>query len=581
MYSITKIDTGEAFEDLRDDWERLAGLTEHPNVFSSFDWIYSWWQAFGDQYRLYILVARDQGDTVGIAPLMITESRFLGRTRRVVRFIGTPEIDYGDFLGADKPEITKQVVRHLREHSADWTDISLSQISERSGTVEPLRAALKSEGIAHRLIEIEACSSFVFEGDDSERAKYDPRRNKGLKSSINYFKRNGGLELVELTDPAEISKELYGLFNCHVNRWRNTATPSFFLQRRFCDFFQTMTDRLAPRGRLSVLLLKHNGLNLAYQFNFTYNGTAYLYTLTHNVFHRRRAPGVVINYFARKHYVRAGFKELDFVRGGQAHKSRLTNRQYQNYKIRVYSSLLPRNVTRWYDKSKTTSLFERLANSRPLTNFRDRLALHYHEQGVGGLLKKAVSKLASFVVDLKIVCMFRFEGPAKVSIKARLPVEVKMLGPEHVDEIASFLGIQADSQRYRTLIERFEKDADCFASYYHGHIACMGWGVYHEDRNPVTGFSALPMRKQVLFSDGFTSPVLRGQKLRPHLMAYQLNYYQKKGLQCITAVYRHNQPSIKVVKGLHFKKIRSVRQLKILGLNVLRPRAITVSNKEG
>jgi len=579
MYTVTRIDTDTAFEALRDDWVGLSRQTEHPNIFGTFDWLYTWWCTFGDEHRLYLLVIRRDRDVVGIAPLMLTSRVSLGRPRRTIRFIGTPEIDYGDFLGADKAEISRQVVRFLITNRSDWTDIDLTQISERSSTVDPLRQALEAERVRCRLIKIETCSSFVFEGTEAERAVFNPRRDKGLKSDINYFNRNGQLKLIEHTDPKKITGELYGLFQCHVNRWHNTATPSFFLNRRYCDFYQALTDSLAPRNGISMLVLKHEGLNLAYQFNFKLDGTTYLYTLTHNVFLRRRAPGVIINYFARKHYVQAGFAELDFVRGSQGHKSRLTNRTYQNYQIRVYSSFIPRTLTRLYDWSKTTSLIQWITKKRNLKNLRDRIGLHYRQQGIGGLLKKAIVKTASLVVDSKVVCMFRFEGTPDFSIKAGVPVEIRLLGPEDINAIASFLGIQVGSPRYQTLIERFEKDADCFASFYHGSIACMGWGLYHEDRNPVTGFSALPTKRQVLFSDGFTSPILRGRHLRPHLMVHQLNHYQRKELQCITAIYQHNSPSIRVVEGLHFKKVESVRQLRILGLNILRPRAVTVPDK--
>jgi CelD/BcsL family acetyltransferase involved in cellulose biosynthesis len=576
MYTVTRIDSNEAFEALRADWDRLFARTEHHNVFGTFDWLHTWWQTFGNEHGLYLLVIRQDKDIVGIAPLMITLSTFLGRPKKTIRFIGTPEIDYGDFLGADKTEIAQQVVGYLVDNGSDWTDIDLSQISERSSTVDPLRKALKAARIRYRLIRIETCSSFVFEGSETDRANFDPRRDKGLKSDINYFKRTGQLELIELTEPEEITRELYGLFHCHTNRWQQTSTPSFFLQNRYCDFYQTLTDRLAPGGGISMLILKHDGLVLAYQFNFALDGTTYLYTLTHNVFHRRRAPGMIINYFARKNYVRGGYAELDFVRGAQGHKSRMTNHSYQNYQIRVYSSLIPRTLTRWYDQAKATDLFQGIVKSRRLKDLRDRVVLHYRQQGIGGLIKKALSKIASAVIDTKVVYIFRYEGTPDISVDARLPVEIRKLGPKDTDEIASFLGLQAGSSRYQTLVERFEKDADCFASLYNGRIACIGWGLYHEDRNPVTGFSALPTRKQVLFSDGFTSPVLRGRRLRPHLMVHQLNHYQRKGLKCITAIYRRNTPSIRVVEGLHFKKVKSVRQLRVLGVNVLHPRAVTV-----
>lgn len=575
-FKVTRIDTNEAFEALRDDWQRLSDQTEHRNVFGTFDWLHTWWQVFGDQHRLYILAVHRGPELIGIAPLMITPARPLKKT---VRFIGTPEIDYGDFLGTDKSEIARQVIRYLCDYSTEWTDIDLSQISERSATIEPLRKALDEAHVRHRLIPIETCSSFVFEGTEKERVAFNPRQNKGLKGDINFFKRTGKLELVELTDPDHISHELYGLFHCHVNRWQDTATPSFFRDRRYCDFFYALTERLAPRGMISMLVLKHDHLRLAYQFNFKHAGTTYLYTLTHNVFQQRRAPGMVINYFARKHYVRDGAAELDFVRGGQAHKSRLTNRQYQNYQIRVYSGAFQQALTRWYDKAKAAAIFQSIVRSRKLKGFRDHVVLHYRQQGIGGFLRKAISKLASLIVDTKVVYMFRYEGDLDVKVEAGVPVENRMLGPQDIDEIASFLGIQAGSPRYQTLVERFEKDADCFASFHNGHIACMGWGLYHEDRNPATGFSALPTKKQVLFSDGFTTPVLRGRHLRPHLMVHQLNHYHRKGLQCITAIYRRNTPSIRVIESLHFKRVKAVRQLKILGVNILLPRAVTVPDR--
>ncbi len=576
MYAASRIDSVREFEQLETVWDQLLDQSEHPNIFQTFDWLHTWWQVFGEEHQLYLLTFRESDKIVGLAPLMISGSRMGIRRRRTVRFIGTPEMDYGNFIGPDPEGIASSVVEYLTNHSSDWTDIDLTQISERTSTADHLASSLRKERLPFRVLPIETCSAYIFEGTESERAEFNPRKNKGLKSSMNFFNRTEELVLEDVRDKSETKQLLPVLFQYHANRWNETPSPSFFLEPRYRAFYLALADRLTQKGYTSMLALKQGQLPLAYQFNFIYRHTVYMYTLTHNVFHHKRAPGAIINYMAQRHYVRENFAELDFLRGAQSHKTGLTNQTKYNYQVRVYRGRLRRAAAERYDRMKTTGIIQKAKKNRRLMNVHAKTASFLRREGVSNLLRKLVSKAFSWLWSSETVIMFSSTGSHDSSPQPTIDIEIRKLTEKDLPEIATFLGVVAESERFRILGERFEENADCFASLHNGQIVCIGWGLHHEDHNPLTGFSALPRRKQVLLSDGYTSPLFRGMRLRPHLMAHQLDHYQREGLQCITAIDKSNTASIKVVERLRFKKAKSVRQLSILGLNVLRPRAVTV-----
>ncbi len=93
---IEIIKTQEDFLTLKPDWDRLAkGLTP----ISQFDWAYQWWQHFQQGNNLLILVAKQNNQIVGIAPLYLTKERiFKIFSLKKLCFLGGNTNDYNDFL---------------------------------------------------------------------------------------------------------------------------------------------------------------------------------------------------------------------------------------------------------------------------------------------------------------------------------------------------------------------------------------------------------------------------------------------------------------------------------------------------
>ncbi len=562
--TIRRISTREDLDRLETVWNDLVGQNAYPTVFQTFEWLTAWWEAFGADHSLYVLAIEHGARVIGLAPLMLTESSRFGKRRKVIEFIGAPQADYGDFIGPDNELIAEETLAYLRNNRRDWTEISLSEVSDRSITVNLLKNNLAAESTPFLVRESETCHSFVFEGNDSEREDFSPKRSKRLRRSINWFTRKGPLELEEIRDPEKLKKVLPDFFHNHVVRWKDTFRPSMFLEADHRVFYETLVNKLSPRGRISFFVLRFEGQPIAYEFNFLYRNRSGHYTIAHDRLYHDRSVGRIINHKIRDYYVKGGVEELDFSRGAHEYKNTLSNRSNVNYQVRVFPHRQALRLARWYGSLKSIAPVQRLINNRKFRETRQHFAWLRNTYGLRELMAKGLQKVWRKILDCRTIYVFGFAGCPSVP-EARLEVTFARLDESNLDEIASFAGAVAGSEGYQNLARRLGGDADCFAACLHGRIVCIGWGLRRRDVDPETGFSIEPDRKQVILSGGYTSPVARGRGVRPWLMARQLDFYRSQGLAAVVAVDKDNPSSLRVMEKLGFKRLGVFRRIRLFG----------------
>lgn len=574
-HSVRRVTTLEALHELAPVWDEFVEKSNPPNIFQTFDWLLAWWEAYGSDHSLYVLAVESDGQPTGFAPLMLTEWRGARGQRKVIQFIGTPQADYGDFVGPDKKLVIETVLDYLRDHRGDWTEVDLIEIPERSGSVEVLQELLDARSTPHLTRISEYCYSFVYEGDNSERANFDPRKSKRLRRSLNWYTRRGNLELTEIRDGDALEKIMSGFFHTHIVRWRDTFRPSMFLERQHRRFYRALARRLAPLGRISFFVLSFDGHPIAYEFNFLYCNRSAHYTIAHDKFHHHRSVGRIINHQIRDRYVKDGLEELDFSRGAHEYKDSLSNRSYANYQVRLFSSRRAYTFARWYQKLKAGSIVRALMASKQFSLKKQRFDWLRHTYGLRGLALKALLMVARRLVDYRTFYVFGISGRPDQP-DSDLDLEFARLGEADLDEIASFAGAVAGSPHYHDLADRLAR-ADCFAARHYSQILSMGWGLAFRDTDPVTGFSIEPRKGQVILSGGYTSPAARGLGLRPWLMAHQLEFYGSRGLACITVVEKSNEASLRVMTKSGFRRIANFRQLRVFGRRIIGPRTARVT----
>lgn len=85
---ITEVNDVKDLVSLRDPWNDLLQRSNH-TVFSTWEWVYTWWRHFGNNRRLIILLAEEDNKLIGIAPLMYSVHSMFGLRQGKIEFIGT------------------------------------------------------------------------------------------------------------------------------------------------------------------------------------------------------------------------------------------------------------------------------------------------------------------------------------------------------------------------------------------------------------------------------------------------------------------------------------------------------------
>jgi CelD/BcsL family acetyltransferase involved in cellulose biosynthesis len=88
------IERTEDFAVLEEEWEDLYRNSPLATPFQSWAWLYSWWEAYGEDYELRLVVIREAGLLVGLMPFMLERRRGFGR----LLFVGTGLTDHLDIL---------------------------------------------------------------------------------------------------------------------------------------------------------------------------------------------------------------------------------------------------------------------------------------------------------------------------------------------------------------------------------------------------------------------------------------------------------------------------------------------------
>jgi CelD/BcsL family acetyltransferase involved in cellulose biosynthesis len=234
----------QEFSSLEQEWEDLYNHCPRATPFQSWEWLYSWWEYYGEGYRLQLITVRNaEGLLVGILPFT-TESR-QGFSRLL--FVGSGQSDYLDII-----------VR------AGWEDTVLEagvQALEQIGTwhvadLQLLRPDALVWGIFQRWVGLRTCvwqdNCPVIEVKPWDELLLDLKKNR--RSAVRQTLRRAttdGLHRKEAhaKDTKQAALRLVAL---HREAWQDRDIGLEHLTQRFEDFTIAAADRMASRGLGSI-----------------------------------------------------------------------------------------------------------------------------------------------------------------------------------------------------------------------------------------------------------------------------------------------------------------------------------------
>jgi CelD/BcsL family acetyltransferase involved in cellulose biosynthesis/peptidoglycan/xylan/chitin deacetylase (PgdA/CDA1 family) len=319
---IERLSSERELAALQGEWNSLVQRSTAETVFLTWEWLSSWWSAYGAGRKLFVLVARgENGECCGIAPLFQDRS---GRTR-VLRFIGdgSYDSDYLDFISARGQEapVLAAFFEYLKQSHKVWDALQLNEIPESSLSLDFLRDLQNTSQWLLRQEFVPAGVRGLPPTWEEFLQTLKPRFRTSVRACLRNLEQWSGAAFEVLNTETDISPWLSELYELHSDRWSLRQQSGVFAKKEKRDFYERMARSFFQSGWLHMTRWRLNDVVLACQFGFVYGGTYHLLQEGFDTQCIHVSPGVTLRAATIRDLIARGVHTYDFLGGIGRHKT--------------------------------------------------------------------------------------------------------------------------------------------------------------------------------------------------------------------------------------------------------------------
>lgn len=247
------VDSLAAFEKLEDTWTASLSLAPGHELHVSFSWLRAWWETFGSDHRMCVMVVRAGERVVGLAPLMVENRRFGGLNIPVLRLIGNDVSPRSDIILIDrKVEVIDALVRAML--SLRWVWFRMGQVPEQSEALALLKthvgrsfgSAARQQALVNALISVDGSWSEYLAGKTRKFRR--SLRHTGANAGKHVFREFPG----DLRDWDRMVRDVERVSG---STWKHREGTSLVARARDWDFYRRIMRTADGENRLRVAFL--------------------------------------------------------------------------------------------------------------------------------------------------------------------------------------------------------------------------------------------------------------------------------------------------------------------------------------
>jgi CelD/BcsL family acetyltransferase involved in cellulose biosynthesis len=324
------------------DWNRLLQASSANGVFLTWEWISRWWEVYGGERKLTVLLAWRAAELVGIAPLMIGKHPSYGSARpRVLMMIGQGGDTLAErfaFISApnDEDELAKVFVRHLLGPLAGSWDMILFERMLDSPAKDRLVAALEESRLTVEM-SAEHLAPYATLPNDMEAFLASRSRNfrSQYRSSCKKLEQLGDVRLRYAGTDIAISDAIQTLARLHRERFAEESTS--FRSDAYVRFHTRLAETFFERGWLWLVVLEVAGESIAARYDYVYANKVWCMQGGWDPRFGAVRPGMVLTGAVIQWAIERGLAEYDFLCGEEAYKNRWSDAERRMTSVQAFN----------------------------------------------------------------------------------------------------------------------------------------------------------------------------------------------------------------------------------------------------
>lgn len=329
--AVRVYDNPSAFRLLEQEWKALFRQHGGWNLFLSWEWFDSWWEAFGAGNHLRILALSSVDGLVGVVPMMIEPDGAGGQRLALVGSDRTT--DYGDVLVS--PEYSDELAERLADFVVDgfghWERVEFRSLPSRSMLLSGFREAAQRRGLRSRLVQSNTCPvAHLTNSWESYLAGLSKSDRHELRRKIRRSQAPGVQSLRRLQTPEEVADGMESFLRLHrISR----PDKAEFLDERTASFFRRVGTAFAAEGWMRLNFMQIDGRDVAATMAFTRGERVLLYNSGLDPEYRVHSVGIALHAADLQQAIGEGKEWYDFLRGNEPYKYDLGARDNPIYTL--------------------------------------------------------------------------------------------------------------------------------------------------------------------------------------------------------------------------------------------------------
>ncbi len=321
-YTITQ----ESFDSLVSCWHEPGNRLKWNSVFVLPAWLKVWWQVFGTEAELYLSAIRQEGEVIGIAPLVLKEGR--------ASIIGSADVcDYLDFIVAPGMEgdFFTVLLDDLREKGINYLDLeSLRPDSTVLTDLVGLARNRNHEVLCHSedvSLELDLPATW-----EEYLAALTTKQRHEVRRKLRRLMEAGKVEYHTVGDSVAVRKAMDTFLKMFSESREDKAA---FLTSQRESFFRSLADAIAEVRLLRLGILELDSIPAAMIMCFDYNDCVYLYNSGYDLQYNYLSVGLLSKVLCIKESIQKGKKRFDFLKGDETYKYHLGGREIPLYNCQI------------------------------------------------------------------------------------------------------------------------------------------------------------------------------------------------------------------------------------------------------
>lgn len=328
VQEITDITT---FQNLESQWNGLLSNSAADTIFLTWEWVSNWWNSYGKERNLRLLLVREGNELVAIAPFYQQRKPIIsGFLVQEIRFIGTGgdvSPDHLDIIVRKGRE--KEVAIGLADYlckAGGWDALILSDVPATSLALQEFMAAAAQRGLRAVTRECAVCPYIALPSSwDEYMAGLSSNTRYNIKRRMNNLKKRFTTRYLLWEDCQGLDQAMERLAQLHTLRWEDRSSYHGFSSQEYTEFHNALARDFARKGWLYLSCLELDGRIVAMFYDYRYGGKLYYYQGGFDPEYSSHSPGLALRAHVIQGAIEQGIGEIDLLKGAYEHKYRWTS----------------------------------------------------------------------------------------------------------------------------------------------------------------------------------------------------------------------------------------------------------------